>query len=332
MNKKKIIILIIAMLFITGCGNKKYIIDDKGNPLKYEATGQMLENNLLCSPSKDTEVYKLYKENEKQLVFKLEELPNCNNFKLSSTKSKSIWEHVVVKSTAWVILKIGKIVKNLGVSVMIVGLLIRIILMPLQIKTTKQSQNMKKATPEIQKIERKYKDKTDNESMMAKSQEMMLVYKKYKVNPVSSCITAFIQLPIFLAFLQAIYRIPVIYEQKLLGWNLGMTPSVGISKGHYSYIALLILIILSTFFSFKYSMSQTPQMGDDSKKQTNTMLYVMMGIITLASFSLPTAIALYWIVTNAFISVQTFITTKLLDDNKKSKVKVKVGKKNGKNK
>ncbi len=340
MNKRKIIILLITMLFITGCGNKKYILEKDGSILKYEKTGQMLQNNILCRPSKGTEVYEIYEKHEGQLPFKLEELPKCEDFTLSSTKSQSIWEYTIVKPTAWVILKLGKIVKNLGISVMLVGLLIRVILMPLQIKSTKQAQNMKKATPEIQKIEKKYKDKTDNESMMAKSQEMMLVYKKYKVNPVSGCVVAFIQLPIFLAFLQAIYRIPAIYEQKLFGWNLGMTPSVGISLGHYSYILLLILIILSTYFSFKYSMSQTPQTGAGSQKQTNMMLYVMMGVITLASFTLPTAIALYWIVTNTFIFVQTYITTSLLTDKKKTnnpknikeKLKTKEGMKYGKNK
>ena len=47
---------------------------------------------------------------------------------------------------------------------------------------------MKKAQPEIEKIERKYRNRTDNESLMAKSQETILVYKKYKVNPMVGCL------------------------------------------------------------------------------------------------------------------------------------------------
>ena len=61
-------------------------------------------------------------------------------------------------------------------------------------KTVRQSEAMKKIQPEMEKIEKKYKNKTDNDSLMAKSQETMMLYKKYKINPVGSCLTAFIQL------------------------------------------------------------------------------------------------------------------------------------------
>ena len=67
-------------------------------------------------------------------------------------------------------------------------------------KTLLQSENMKKAQPEIQRIEKKYEGKTDNESMTKKGQEMMMIYKKYEIKPLSGCLFAFIQLPILLAF------------------------------------------------------------------------------------------------------------------------------------
>ena len=99
------------------------------------------------------------------------------------------------------IIKLGLLVKNYGISVMLIGLLLRLILMPLSAKTIKQSENMKKAQPEIERLERKYKDKTDSESMMQKSQETMLIYKKYNINPMGGCLVSFIQLPLFIAFL-----------------------------------------------------------------------------------------------------------------------------------
>ena len=135
----------------------------------------------------------------------------------------------------------------MGVSVMIIGLLIRLIMLPIQVKTVKQSENMKKAQPEIARIERKYRNKTDNESLMAKSQETMLVYKKYSINPVSGCLLAFIQLPLFFAFLEAINRVPAIFEGNFLTMNLGMTPVTGIMHHNYLYILLIVLIILTTF-------------------------------------------------------------------------------------
>ncbi len=330
---------ILIVLLTSGCGLNNYIKDDTGKIVKHEETGHMLEKNILCRPKEDSKIYDLYKQNEDQLKFKLNELPNCENFALNSNKSESIWQQFFVKTTAWTILKIGNLVNNIGVSIMLVGLLIRILLLPIQIKSTKQSLNMKKASPEIQKIEKKYQGRNDNDSRMAKSQEIMLAYKKYKVSPMLGCLLAFIQLPIFFAFLQAIYQIPSIYEQKLFSWNLGMTPLVGFKTGNYSYIILVILIIVSTYFSFKYSMSQAPSINKDAEKQTKIMLYIMMFVIVYASFSLPTAIALYWIITYAFISLQTFLTNYFSGERKvkndkpkiKEKLKMKEGMKYGKN-
>lgn len=338
---KKIIILLTAVFFLTGCGAKdKYIMTEKNEPLKYEVTGHMVEKNILCKPEKTSEIYKLYKENEKQLDTKLEEIPYCSTFTLNKNQKDSIWNEYFLKPITWLILKLGYIVNNLGLGLILVGILIRVVLFPVQFKSTKQSLNIKKATPELQKLEKKYKDKNDNESMMAKSQEMMLIYKKYKVNPMMGCLLAIIQIPLFIAFLQAIYKIPVIYEETLFNINLGMTPSKGIANGNYIYLILIILILLSTYYSFKYSMSQTPQAGPDMEKQTKTMLYVMMIVITFASFSFPAALALYWITTNAFVAIQTFLTSYFLEDkgdkpNKSNKIskklKVKEGLKYGKN-
>ena len=86
-----------------------------------------------------------------------------------------------------------------------------------------QSEYMKKANPEIARIEKKYanKDQNDKEVMMQKSQEMMMVYKKYNVNPISGCLLSFLQLPLFIAFLEAINRVPAIFEEKFLFFHLG---------------------------------------------------------------------------------------------------------------
>ncbi len=180
--------------------------------------------------------------------------------------------------------------------------------MPLSKKAILQSENMKKAQPELNKIEKKYKNKTDNESMMAKSQEMMMVYKKYGMNPVSGCLVSFLQLPLFFAFLEAINRIPAVFEETLFGLQLGTTPLKGIAGHNYLYIILIILIILTTYLSFKTSMGSVSEDKDNpTLKQSQFMTKFMLVFISIASLSLPAAIALYWIVTNAFAVIQTKI-------------------------
>ncbi len=310
MNKKlKVAILTIMMFLTVGC--TKYVKDDNNKQVINETTGQTLTANILCKPTSD-ELYKIYEDNNDKLTTKLEELPSCDDFKPTDIKYQSLWESIFVKPLAWLILKLGEIVKNYGLSVIIISILIRCILIPLTKNTMAQSENMKKASKELNKLEAKYANRTDNEAMMQKSQEMMMIYRKYNINPATSCLTSLIQLPLLFAFLEAINRVPAIFEGTLWNMNLGMTPSKALASGNYIYIILLILIALSTFFSFKQAMASQPQDGNNEMmRQTKTMTYIMMFMILLASLSLPTALALYWIVNNVFGICQNFIMKKM---------------------
>ncbi len=303
MNKKvKLIILILIITLVSGC--TKYMQDDDKKIIKYEKTGQNITSNILCKPT-NPELIKIYEKNKDKMEVKLKDLPNCTTFKPSDIKYKGIWESVFVKPLAWSILKFGEIVKNYGVSVMMIGLLIRIALLPLSKKTLEQSKKMKEMQPEINKLEKKYKDKTDTESLMAKSQEMQVLYKKYGINPMSGCLTSLLQLPFFFAFLEAVNRVPAIFEEKLFTLQLGTTPLVGIKNGNYLYVLLIILIIISTYFSLRDSLKSASTGQNEQEKQTKYMVIFMLVFMTFASFSLPTAIALYWIVTSAFGAIQS---------------------------
>ncbi len=339
-NKIKSVLLIFLLLItLSGCGNSTYITNDKKELVRQESTDQLLRKDIVCLPDEDGELYKLYEEYQKQLNLKFKELPPCTQFKVTSNESTGLWEFLFVKPLAFLILRLGNVVHNLGISLILIGLIIRLVLLPLTVKSMKQTQNMRKAQPEIEKLERKYRNRTDNEALMAKSQETMLIYQKYKVNPMLGCLLSFIQLPLFFAFLQAIYRVPSIYEESLLGFNLGMSPAKGIASGQYLYLILLILIAISTFFSFKQTLNQTPQGNPEAEKQMKIMLYVMLVVIVYASLSLPTALAFYWIITYAFIAIQnlllnyinnkTFRMNGKVKKEKREKIKDKLAKKEG---
>lgn len=308
---KKIVLIALVLILLTGC--TKTLKDGK-EIIKNDATGQTLTANIICKPT-DQDLYNKYQEYDSKLTVSLEDLPSCESFSPGKLKYKSLWESLLIKPLAYIILKIGYLLKNMGISVMIIGLLIRLLMLPLQIKTVLQTENMKKAGPELAKIEKKYKNKTDNESLMAKSQETMLLYKKYKINPIGGCLMAFIQLPLFFAFLEAINRVPAIFEGSFLTMKLGMTPITGISNHNYLYIVLIILIILTTFLSFRNTMKSqgdNNMMGDQMKM----MSIVMVVMVSIASLSLPTAIALYWIVTNGFAVIQNLIIKKIIEKRK----------------
>ncbi len=306
--KKKIFVLVAAvMILMTGC--TKTLVDGDKNRVVNEETGQNLTSNILCKPE-DKDLVDLYKKYDKYMEVSLDDLPICTEMKLyDKNQYDGLWDQFFVRTLAWVIIALGSLVGNYGLSVILIGLAIRLLMMPASAKSAKQQENMKNAQPEIERIENKYKDKQDKESMMKKSQETLMVYQKYNINPMSSCLISFLQLPLFFAFLEAINRVPAIFENNFLVFQLGTTPFVGIKNGNYYYIILIILIVVCTAFSFKQSMNSMAG-SPEQLKQTKFMMIFMSVFIGIASIQLPAAIALYWVVTNAFNVIQMMIIKK----------------------
>ena len=296
-KNKKIIIIVLSLFLLTGC--TKYLKGDDKKTIVNKETGQSLTENILCQPTNENAI-KLYKENKKDIT----KLPTCNNFKPTDGGYEGLWTSIFVKPLAWAIIQIGKIVKNNGLAIIIATIIIRLIAYPLTNKTAVQSENMKKAKPELDKLEKKYADKLDRESQMQKAQELMIIYKKYNISPASGCLLAFIQLPLFFAFLEAINRVPAIFEKKFLSLQMGTNPSVGIANGNYYYIILIILIIGTTYFSFKNTLKDQATQAANQMKFT---IYFMLFFIAMASINLPTAIEIYWITSSLFTIVQNEI-------------------------
>ncbi len=306
-NKIKLVIILVLLLLTTGCA--KALTDSNNKAVKNEKTGQTLMSNILCKPTNPdtTKIYEEYKVD-------LSKLPECSKFKVTSGKYEGLWNTFFVKPLAFVLLKLGQLVNNYGLSVIIISLLIRFVAYPITKKTALQSELMKKAQPELNRIQKKYENKKDTDSMMKQNQEMMAVYQKYKINPMSGCLFAFIQLPIFIAFFEAVQRTPVIFEDKFLGLQLGTTPSVGItSPTLYAYLLLMILIAGTTFFSFK--MNSTGNMEDPTMKMMPTMMSIM---IVVTALFMPTGLGIYWVTSNIFTIIQNTLVKRSKEINGKA--------------
>lgn len=297
--KKKVILLLLVLCTLSGC-TKRFTIEDKEND-----TQKSYVSNIVCKPE-SKELSKVYLDNIDKLEVDYESLPDCSDLKINSGGYEGLWTSLFVKPLAWLIVVLGKLVKNFGLSIMILGLALRAVLLPLSKKQVNMSENMKKAQKDLNRLESKYSGKDDRESMMAKSQEMMLIYKKYDISPFAGCLFSFLQLPLFFAFLEAVYRVPAIMEETLWKFHLGTTPLEGFQAGNYWYIILIVLIIGATYFSFK-NMNAS---DDAQARQMKMMSTFMIVFISIVSFSLPAGIALYWIVSNAFTIVQNLIIKK----------------------
>ena len=305
-NIKKVLILLFLFVFITGCTTT--LKDPKTKKVvTYEDTNLKitLNQNILCKPTNKGLVEK-YKKYKKQID--IEKLPKCTEFKPSDANYNNLWETLVVKPLAWLTLKVGKLVNSYGIALIILSLIIRLCLAPFTKGTAEQSENMKKMQPEMDRINKKYENKNDQESMQAKSMETMALYKKYNVNPFSSCLFAFIQIPLLFGFLEAINRVPVIFEENLFGIVLGTTSLKAITSGHYQYAIIVILIGATTFISQKLNKTApTPQTNDVNP---NTMLNIMLVMIVFMSLNFSVAISFYWIASTLFTIVQNLIVKK----------------------
>lgn len=117
----------------------------------------------------------------------------------------------IMEGIFYVIDKIG--IPNVGLAIILFTIVIYLLLMPLTIKQQKYSKLSARMNPELQAIQKKYKDKKDNDSMMAMNMETKAVYAKYGVSPSGSCVQLLIQMPILLALYRVIYNIPAYVGQ-----------------------------------------------------------------------------------------------------------------------
>lgn len=305
-NKKtiKILLLILSLAMLTGC--TKTLTGEDKKPVKYEETGKALTENVLCRPT-DENVVNIYKENNVDI----DKLPKCETFKPFS-EYEGLWTTIFVKPLAWTIINIGLLLEKIGLgkglangfAIVISCLVIRLILYPLTRKTAMQSEKLKEVQPQLEKLEKKYKDKTSEEDQKRKAEEMMAIYSKNKINPLSSCLLSFIQIPLLFAFLEAINRTPVIFENKFLKLDMGTTISHGImSNLWYAYIIFLLLILATSYFSFRKTLKDQTAMA----KQMKGTIYFMLAMILVGAFSLPVALGIYWITSSLFTILQNML-------------------------
>ena len=283
MKKRKLLVLLLCLSLLTGC--TKMLKDSDNQVVKNDVTGQTITENVICKPT-DESTLKIYEEYE----VNIDKLPACKNFN-PLKNYEGLWTSVFVKPLAWLIIKVGTLVKNYGLALILTCLIIRLALYPLTKKTAMQSELIKKAQPELAKLEKKYENKTSAEDQNRKAQEMMLIYQKYKINPVSGCLLSFVQLPLLFAFYEAINRTPSIFEDKFLGFELGKTPWVAVQNGEYIYLLLVVLIFLATLFSFRKTLKDQTSQGMNMK----TTIYFMLALITYSSFTIASGVGIYWI-------------------------------------
>lgn len=180
---------------------------------------------------------------------------------------------------------------NYGLAIIILTVAIRLVLMPLTITQMRSMRRMQALQPEMERLQKKYGD--DKERL---NREIMELWQKHKVNPMSGCLPLLVQMPILFGFFQTINRMEFGAQADFL-WI-----------GNLANPDPFILPILAGLTTFWQTRVTTPSTGDPTQK---IMLYVMPVFFAWISRSFPAGVALYWVVQNLFGVAQQYAVNRL---------------------
>ncbi len=117
----------------------------------------------------------------------------------------------IMEGIFFVIDKIG--IPNIGLAIILFTIVMYLLLMPLTIKQQKFSKLSAKMNPELQAVQAKYKNRKDNDAMMAMNMETKAIYAKYGVSPTGNCLQLIVQMPILFALYRVINGMPAYVDK-----------------------------------------------------------------------------------------------------------------------
>lgn len=209
-------------------------------------------------------------------------------------------------------------------AVLIVTFIIRALMLAATWRSTKQSQKLQMLQPQLNAINAKYANRNDEGAKAARAQETMALYKKNKVNPVSSLIAPFITLPIFIATYGAVRDTALIAEGYVFNVSLGQTLGSVIMGWNIFGFVVFVLMVASQFVSMKITQwlnkknmkgRQAGQQG--GLNQQNFMTYFFIIMIVIIGWMLPLAMSLYWIFSSWFSILQAVLMNYFTKRNNK---------------
>jgi YidC/Oxa1 family membrane protein insertase len=209
------------------------------------------------------------------------------------------WFWFLAKPAVYVLKWLYNYTHNYGVAIILLTILIKIVFWPLTQKSFKSMQAMKKIQPKIAQVREKYKD--DREKL---NQELMGLYKTYKVNPMGGCIPMVLQIPVFIALYRMLNTAVELRHEPFLWWINDLTAPdrlhIGIPIPYLGGIPVLTILMGVSMFA---QQKMTPSSGDPRQEQ---IMLLMPLIFTVFFINFPSGLVLYWLVNNILSIVQQY--------------------------
>jgi len=191
-----------------------------------------------------------------------------------------------------------------GLAILLLTIIVRTLILPLTLKQYRSSKAMQALQPQMAEIKKKYKDNPQKQQ-----EETMKLFQTHQVNPMAGCLPLLVQMPIFIALYNAIYKNPDIREATFLWLELGEPDK----------IVLPLLAAATTFLQTKMMQSTQQQ----TMPGMGMMLVIFPVLIFVMSMSFPAALPLYWVYSNIYTIIQNYFLYVRNSDKSKKEVPAK---------
>lgn len=186
---------------------------------------------------------------------------------------------IVAKPLLWVLRLTNTVTKNYGIDIIILSILIKIIFLPLTQISMKSMKEMQKVQPEMNRLKEQHKN--DKAKLQ---QEIMLLYKRRKINPMSGCLPMLIQIPVFIALYNALQYTMEMRHAPFFFWIKDLAAKDPI------YITPIIMGATMVL-----QQKMTPTAADPTQAK---MFLLMPVMFTFLFLNFPSGLVIYWLTNN----------------------------------
>ncbi len=210
------------------------------------------------------------------------------------------WFDIIAKPMLYLLNWFYSVVHNYGIAIILVTIILKAIFWPITQKGLKSMKNMQKLQPKVVKLKEKYKD--DPTRM---NQEMMSLYKTYKVNPLGGCLPMVLQIPVFFALYKVLLQSIELRHAPFMLWINDLSAPDRLYLGFdLPYLGGLPVLTLLMGASMFLQQKMTPTTADPT--QAKIMMFLPL-IFTVMFVNFASGLVLYWFVNNLLSILQQYL-------------------------
>ncbi|MDR2517409.1 MAG: membrane protein insertase YidC [Spirochaetaceae bacterium] len=272
--------------------------------------------------SKTTDVYRFYLGPKNQSSLSIYDTGvnafNLRDMELSRAASSSGILAPVEAVLKWGLTACYKLLRNWGLAIILLTLIVKIVLFPLTYKSSEGTMRMQAISPRIKELQEKYKGDQNQLNM-----KMMELYKQEGYNPMSGCITMLIQFPILIAMYNLFANH---FDLRGAMFIPGWIPDLSAPESVWNFAPVRLPLLGSDIrlLPFLYvgsqllssKITQTPD--QQSNPQMKMMLYLMPVMFFFLLYNMPSGLTVYWIMTNIFSLIQQLMINQYLRRKKEA--------------